>query len=187
VHKGVQRAQRITCYHKAIPKPYPTIPFPNHTLYSREDPKPFVTASSAIMIVVHSTDVSTLYPRVVISSMVERLEKPPFCYSLHFLWCMAQRSLHVITKIYYTSISCFAMVSPTKGHACSAKVSPTKGPSCTMWVRHFRKYVIKYDANTHSTEQDTLPIVFLISKQVIPYLTHGGTYCPGCLLLRFSP
>jgi hypothetical protein len=50
-------------------KPYPTIPFPNHTLYSREDPRPLVTANSAITIVVHS-EVSTLYQHIVISSPV---------------------------------------------------------------------------------------------------------------------
>jgi hypothetical protein len=43
---------------------------PNHTNYSREDPKPLVTTSLAIMIVVHTTEVSTLYPRVVISSLI---------------------------------------------------------------------------------------------------------------------
>jgi hypothetical protein len=48
-----------------------------------------------------------------------------------------------------------------------------------MWVKHFTKYITKYDANPHSTEQDTLPIVFLISKQVVPYQTRGGTCCPG--------
>jgi hypothetical protein len=32
------------------------------------------TASSAVMIVVHFAKVSTLYPRVVISSLAERLE-----------------------------------------------------------------------------------------------------------------
>jgi hypothetical protein len=35
----------------------------------------------AVMIVVHFAKVSTLYPRVVISSLVKRLEKPPFCHS----------------------------------------------------------------------------------------------------------
>jgi hypothetical protein len=30
----------------------------------------------------------------------------------------------------------------------------------------------------HSTEYNTQPIVFLISKQDIPYRTHGGTCCP---------
>jgi hypothetical protein len=33
--------------------------------------------------------------------------------------------------------------------------------------------------NPHSTEQDTPPIVFLISKQVILYRTRGSTCCPG--------
>jgi hypothetical protein len=31
----------------------------------------------------------------------------------------------------------------------------------------------------HSSEQGTLPTISLISKQVIPYRTRGGTYCPG--------
>jgi hypothetical protein len=35
----------------------------------------------AIMIVIHFAKVSTLYPRVVISSLAKRLEKPPFCHS----------------------------------------------------------------------------------------------------------
>jgi hypothetical protein len=33
--------------------------------------------------------------------------------------------------------------------------------------------------NSHSSEQGTLLIVSLISKQAIPYQTRGGTYCPG--------
>jgi hypothetical protein len=37
----------------------------------------------------------------------------------------------------------------------------------------------KNDAHPHSTEQDTPPIAVLISKQVIPYQTRGGTCCPG--------
>jgi hypothetical protein len=60
-------------------------------------------------------------------------------------------------------------------HACIAKVSHTNVPSHTMWERHFTKY----DVIPHSTEQDTLAIVFLISSQAISYWTHGGTYCPG--------
>jgi hypothetical protein len=98
---------------------------------------------------------------------------------LHYLWCMDQRSLQVITNVYYNSMSCFTTVFPTKGPACSAKVSSTEGPSCTMWVRRFTNYVTKYDAIPHSTEQDMLPIVFLISKQHISYWTRGGICCPG--------
>jgi hypothetical protein len=63
--------------------------------------------------------------------------------------------------------------------ACSAKVSRTNVYSCTMWERHFIKYVTKYDDIAHPTKQDTLPIVFLISRQVIPYRTCGDTCCPG--------
>jgi hypothetical protein len=69
----ITKAQRVTKDTKdhKVPQnytePYPTIPFPNHTLYSREDPRPLVITSSAIMIVVHSTEVSTLYLRIVIS------------------------------------------------------------------------------------------------------------------------
>jgi hypothetical protein len=33
------------------------------------------------MTVVHFAKVSALYPRVVISSLTKRLEKPPFCHS----------------------------------------------------------------------------------------------------------
>jgi hypothetical protein len=40
-------------------------------------------------------------------------------------------------------------------------------------------YDINNDAHPHSTEQDTQHIVFLISKQVVPYRTCGGTCCHG--------
>jgi hypothetical protein len=67
--------------------------------------------------------------------------------------------------------------------ACSAKVSRTNTPSCTMWFRQITKYVTcmtpKNDAHPHSSKQDTQPITFLISRQVIPYRTRGGTCCPG--------
>jgi hypothetical protein len=83
---------------------------------------------------------------------------------------MAQRSLHVVTKAYYRSMSCFATDFPAKD------------PSCTMWSRQITKYVTKYDtkndANPHSTEKDTQPIAFLISKQASPYRTRVGTCCP---------
>jgi hypothetical protein len=56
---------------------------------------------------------------------------------------------------------------------------PSKGPPCTVWFGHFTKYDTKSDVNPHSKEQDTQTIAFLISKQVIPYRTRGGTCCPG--------
>jgi hypothetical protein len=51
--------------------PIPLHSHPNHLI--KEDPRPLVTASLAIKIVVHSAEVSTLYPRVVISSLAKRL------------------------------------------------------------------------------------------------------------------
>jgi hypothetical protein len=56
IHKGAQRVTKGTKDHtvpQSCTKPYPTIPFSKHTLYSREDPGPLVTASLTIMIVVH--------------------------------------------------------------------------------------------------------------------------------------
>jgi hypothetical protein len=55
-------------------------------------------------------------------------------------------------------------------------------PSCTVWAW------AKSQAISHSSEQDTLPIIFLISKQAIPYRTRGGTCCPGvtCLALLLA-
>jgi hypothetical protein len=87
---------------------------------------------------------------------------------------MTWRSLNIVTNVYYRSMSCFIMISRTNGPAYSAKVSRTNCPTCTLWVKCFTKY----DANLHSTEQDTLPIVLLISKQAILYQTHGDTCCP---------
>jgi hypothetical protein len=57
------------------------------------------------------------------------------------------------------------------------------GPFCTMWFRQFTQNVTKTDhkdrSHPHSTEHDTQPIAYLISKQVVPYHTCGGTCCPG--------
>jgi hypothetical protein len=80
------------------------------------------------------------------------------------------------------SISCFATISRQTVPTCNAKVSHTIVSSCTMWCRQFTKYVTKTDHKVwcypHSTEHSTQPIVFLISKQDVPYRTHGGTCCP---------
>jgi hypothetical protein len=52
-----------------------------------------------------------------------------------------------------------------------------------MWFRQFTKNVIKTDhkewSHPHSTKHDTQPTAHLISMQVIPYQTRGGTCCPG--------
>jgi hypothetical protein len=57
------------------------------------------------------------------------------------------------------------------------------GPLCTMWFRQFTKNVTKMGhtdrSHPHSTEHDTQPKAYLISKKAIPYRTCGGTCCPG--------
>jgi hypothetical protein len=63
------------------------------------------------------------------------------------------------------------------------RFSAQSGPFCTMWFRQFTKNVTKMGhtdrSHPHSTEHDTQPIAYLISKQAIPYWTRGGTCCPG--------
>jgi hypothetical protein len=65
------------------------------------------------------------------------------------------------------------------------------GLFCTMWFRQFTKNVTKTGhtdrSHPHSTEHDTQPIAYLISKQAVPYWTRGGTCCPWGLLIRFGP
>jgi hypothetical protein len=66
---------------------------------------------------------------------------------------------------------------PSKGPACSAKDSPAKTPLAPcgsgIFTKYVTRYVTKYDTksddNPHSTEQDTQPITFLISRQAVPY------------------
>jgi hypothetical protein len=53
------------------------------------------------------------------------------------------------------------------------------GLFCTMWFMQFTKTGYTDRSHPHSTEHDTQPIAYLISKQAIPYQTRGGTCCPG--------
>jgi hypothetical protein len=56
------------------------------------------------------------------------------------------------------------------------------GPFCTMRFRQFTKVTKtghKDRSHPHSTEHDTQPIAYLISKQAVPYQTCGGTCCLG--------
>jgi hypothetical protein len=183
IHKDAQRVTKGTKDHtipQSYTKPYPTIPLPNHTLYSREDPRPLVITSSTIMTVVHSAEVSTLYQCVVISLPVGGLENlhSAILYTSFGVW----PSDHYMPLQRSTTGVCHTLLWFPKQMvtACSAKVSRTNVPSCTMWFRQFTKYVTKTDhkvwCHPHSTEHDTQLIVFLISKQAIPYRTRGGTW-----------
>jgi hypothetical protein len=79
-------------------------------------------------------------------------------------------------------MSCFATVPDKRSPLAMLRFPTQNVPSCTMWVRQFTKYVTKTDhkvwCHSHSIEHDILPIVFLNSKQVVPYRTRGGTCCP---------
>jgi hypothetical protein len=73
---------------------------------------------------------------------------------------------------------------PDKRSSLAVLRFPTQSvPCCPMWFRQFTKYVPKTDhkvwCHPHSTEHDTQPIAYLISKQAIPCQTHGGTCYPG--------
>jgi hypothetical protein len=80
-------------------------------------------------------------------------------------------------------MACFATVSRHMASLAMLRFPAHSGPFCTMWFRLFTQNVTKTShtdrSHPHSTERDTQPIAYLISKQVIPYWTRGGTCCPG--------
>jgi hypothetical protein len=77
---------------------------------------------------------------------------------------------------------------PTQsGPACSAEVSHTKWPLLHHVVQAVHKEYHKDGSHGQVTKTGaistqpsmTQPIAYLISKQVVPYQTRGGTCCPG--------
>jgi hypothetical protein len=95
---------------------------------------------------------------------------------------MAQRSVLAVTKVYYKSMSYFATVSRHMAPLAVLRFPAQSGPFYTMWFMLFTQNVTRTGrtnrSHPHSTEHDTQPIAYLISKQVIPYWTRGGTCCP---------
>jgi hypothetical protein len=71
---------------------------------------------------------------------------------------------------------------PTNGPVYSAEISRTLWPFCTMWFSQFTQNVTKTDhedkSHPHSTEHNTQPITYLISRQAVPYRTRGDTCYP---------
>jgi hypothetical protein len=133
------------------------------------------------MIVVHSIEVSTLYPPVVISLLAKRLENLLFVipYTSLGVWprdhnMPLQRST---TRVCHALLWLLGYIhgttAPHRVLWFPGVDTRYHGPSCTMWAW------AKSQAIFHSSEKDSLPIVFLISKQIVPYQTHGGTCCPG--------
>jgi hypothetical protein len=96
---------------------------------------------------------------------------------------MAQKSLHVVTKVYYGSnaklcqgsMQYHSIANVSRGsHSTTAPLAPCEPGQVTTSI-------------SYSFEQGTHPTTFLIIKQAIPYRTRGGAYCPGGPLLRLGP
>jgi hypothetical protein len=135
------------------------------------------------MIVVHFTKVSAMYAQVVISSLPKQLEKPPFCHSLHFLWCMAQRSLHAVTKVHYRRRqSCFATVFLWLGSPLAVLRFPCdSSPSYTLWIRTRPASFPTPTSKTHNLQHPQLVSKLFYTKYVAALVVLG------CLLLRLGP
>jgi hypothetical protein len=114
------------------------------------------------MTVVHFAKLSALYPRVVISSLGKRLEKPPFCHSYTSIGVWSRDHHMSLQRLTMGRMPSFAKV------VCStmAPIAPCEPGRVTT-------------PNPHLSEQGTLSITSLIIKQSIPYWTHGDTCCPG--------
>jgi hypothetical protein len=108
----------------------------------------------------------------VISSLAKRLEKPHFYHSYTTFGVWPRD--HYIPLQRSTTRVCHALLwFPRKGPTCSAKDSRQ---------RPLLHHVGLGENNMpipHSINQGKLHIVFLISKQVVPYWTCGETCCPG--------
>jgi hypothetical protein len=88
---------------------------------------------------------------------------------------MAQRSVHVITKVYYGSYAKLCQGS-TQYHSIANVSRGSRGTTTPLAPCEPERVTTPIP---HSSEQDTLSTTSLISKQVVPYRTHGDTYCPG--------
>jgi hypothetical protein len=88
---------------------------------------------------------------------------------------MAQRSLHVITKVYYGSYVKFCQGS-MQYHSIAKVFRASRHTTAPLAPCEPGRVTTP---NSHSSEQGTLSIASLISKQVVPYQTRGDTCCPG--------
>jgi hypothetical protein len=88
---------------------------------------------------------------------------------------MAQRSLHAVTKVYYLSYAKLCQGS-TQYHSIAKVSQGSQGTMAPLAPCELGRVIMP---NSHSSEQCTLPTTSLIIKQVVPYRTRGGTYCPG--------
>jgi hypothetical protein len=88
---------------------------------------------------------------------------------------MAQRSLHAVTKVYYRLYVKLCYDS-TQYHSIAKVSRGSRGITAPLAPCEPRRVTTSI---SHSPEQDTLSTASLISRQVVPYQTHGGTCCSG--------
>jgi hypothetical protein len=129
----------------------------------------------AVMTVVYYLKVSALYPRVMISSLAKWLEKSSFYHSY--------TSFGEWPRDHYMSLQRFTinrmldLAKVVRGTIAMLRflgvVCGTTVPLAPCEPRRVTTPI------SHSSEQGTLPTASLISKQVVPYQTCGGTCCPG--------
>jgi hypothetical protein len=123
---------------------------------------------------IHFAKVSTLYPRVVISLLAKRLEKPPFCHSYtsfgawprdHYmpLQRFTMYRMPGLAKVVCGTIAMLRFPGVVRG--TTTPLAPCEPRRVTTPI-------------SQSSKQGTLPTESLISKQAVSYCTCGGTYCP---------
>jgi hypothetical protein len=108
----------------------------------------------------------------VISSLIGRLENLLFAIlTLPLLYGSEITTCHYKGLIQELVILCYSF-PVTRVLTCSAKIS--------SWLEPLLHLVdqITFCIFPHIVEQDSHPRASLISKQVVPYRTYGGTYCP---------
>jgi hypothetical protein len=88
---------------------------------------------------------------------------------------MAQRSLHVVTKVYYGSYVKLCQGS-TQYHSIAKVSRGSRGTTAPLAPCEPGRVTTP---NFHSSEQDTLPTAPLIIKQAVPYRTRGDTCYTG--------
>jgi hypothetical protein len=111
--------------------------------------------------------------------------EPLFFHSLHFLWCMTQRSLHAFMKVNPSSYVLLCHRFPLLGynripsgpfHNCQGfpLMGTTEYPQARLTPCGFIGVAIPVPL----FQQDKLTRAFLTSQQAVPYWTRGGTCCP---------
>jgi hypothetical protein len=127
-----------------------------------------------VITVVHFAKVSTLYPRVVTSSLAKRLEKPPFCHSYTSFGVWPRDHYMLLQRFTMGRMPCLAKV--VHGTIAMLRIPKVvRGTMAPLAPCELRRVTTPI---SHSSEKGTLLTTSQISKQAVPYWTRGGTCCP---------